>query len=59
MELGFDGFVAIDRSLASVSLKDLKSSSGHQQQYWLLAMKAAWVAKELEGGHAADDTVPD
>ena len=58
MELGFDGFVAMDRSLASVSLEDLESSSGDQQEYWVLAVKAARVAKEL-AEEVAVDTLPD
>ena len=58
MELGFDGFVAMDRSLASVSLEDLESSSGDQQEYWLLAVKAARVAKAL-AAEVAVGTLPD
>ena len=57
MELGYNGFVAMDRPLAPVSLEDLESSSGDQQENWLLAVKAA-LAKELARGHAAVDTVP-
>ena len=41
MELGFDGFVAMDRSLATVALEDLESSNGNQQEYWLLVVRAA------------------
>ena len=60
MELGFDGFVAMDRSLASVALEDLESSNGEQQEYWLLAVRAARVAAALAREQAATaDTVPD
>jgi hypothetical protein len=58
MELGFDGFVAMDQSLATVSLEDLESSGGDQQEYWLLAVKAARVAKQL-AEDATADTQPD
>ena len=58
MELGFDSFVEMDCLLASVSLEDLESSSGDQQEYWVLAVKAARVAKEL-AEEAAVDTLPD
>ena len=60
MELGFDGFVAMDRPLATVELEDLESSSGEQQEYWLLAVRAARVAATLARHQAAAvDTVPD
>ena len=59
MELGLDGFVEMDRSLARVSLEDLESSNGDQQEYWLLAVRAARVAKELAARTAAVDTLPD
>ena len=60
MELGFDGFVAMDRPLATVELEDLESSSGEQQEYWLLAVRAARVAATLARNQvAAVDTVPD
>ena len=42
LELGFDGFMAMDRSLALVTFEDLESSDGEQQEYWLLAVKAEW-----------------
>ena len=58
MQLGFDGFVEMDRSLALVSLEDLESSCGEQQEYWVLAVKAARVAKELAEAVAVD-TLPD
>ena len=58
--LSFEGFVAMDRSLASVALEDLESSNGEQQEYWLLAVRAARVAATLARNQvAAVDTVPD
>ena len=33
MELGFDGFVEMDRSLATVALEDLQLSNGDHQEY--------------------------
>ena len=60
MELGFDGFVAMDRSLATVELEDLESSNGEQQEYWLLAVRAARVAATLTRDQVVTvDTVPD
>ena len=59
MELGFKGFVDMDRLLALVLIEDLESSSGEQQEYWLLAVRAAWGAKTLAEGQAALDTLPD
>ena len=59
LEQGFDGFVAMDRSLASVALEDLESSNGEQQEYWLLAVRAARVAATLaREQEATADTVP-
>ena len=59
MKLGFDGFVTMDRSLAMVALEDLESSNGDQQEYWLLAVRAAKVAVTLARDQVATvDTVP-
>ena len=59
MELGFDGFVAMDRSLALVALEDLESSNGNQQEYWLLAVREARVTATLAREQVATvDTVP-
>ncbi len=60
MQLGFDGFVAMDRSLATVVLEDLEFSNGDQQEYWLLSVRAAQVAATLAREQGATvDTVPD
>ncbi len=57
--LGFEGFLAMDRSLADVRLEDLERSGGEQQEYWLLAVKTARAAKVLSNNYAAVDTQPD
>jgi hypothetical protein len=33
--------------LAEINLNDLESSSGERQEYWLLAIRAAWEASLL------------
>jgi hypothetical protein len=58
MELGFDGFVDMDRSLALVTLEDLESSGSNRQEYWLLAVWAAQMAKTLAAEQAVVDTMP-
>ena len=60
MELGFDGFLDMDRSLASVALEDLEHSGGQNQEYWLAAVRAARVAREIaSGGSAVVEEAPD
>jgi hypothetical protein len=59
LRLGFEGFLDMDRSLADVTLEDLERSGGERQEYWLLAVKAARVAKTLSDSNAAVDTQPD
>ena len=50
----------MDRSLSTIALEDLKSSNGDQQEYWLLAVRAARVAATLARDQEATvDTVPD
>jgi hypothetical protein len=34
--LGFDGFLDMDKSLATVTLEDMEASGGESQEYWLL-----------------------
>ena len=36
-----------DQYLLEINLEDLENSSGEQQEYWLLAIKAAWKAGTL------------
>jgi hypothetical protein len=59
MELGFEAFLAMDCLLANVTLEDLEASDGKQQEYWLLAVRAARKVKVLVEGNAAVDTQPD
>jgi hypothetical protein len=59
MESGFEGFLAMHCSLANVTLEDLEADDGEQQEYWLLAVRAARKAKALIEGNAAVDTQPD
>jgi hypothetical protein len=40
-----------DRYLAEVNLEDLESTSGVNQQYWLLAIRTAREVKRLRGLH--------
>ena len=46
-ELGDEGLLTEDMFLAEVNLEDMEASSGAQQEYWLLAIKAARKAKLL------------
>ena len=59
LRLGFDCFLDMDKSLADVTLEDLERCGGERQEYWLLAVKAARVAKALTNSNAAVDTQPD
>jgi hypothetical protein len=49
-DLGYDGLLEEDQYLAEVNLDDLESSSGKRQEYWLVAIRAAWEACLLRGG---------
>jgi hypothetical protein len=59
MELGFEGFLAVHRSMANVTLEDLEAGDGEQQEYWLLAVRAARKAKALTEGNTAVGMQPD
>ena len=50
MELGFEGFLDMDRSLASVALEDLEHSGGQNQECWLVAVRAARAARAIAAG---------
>ena len=39
--IGYDGFMEEDAFLGECNLNDLKTTSGVEEQYWLLAVKAA------------------
>jgi len=47
MELGDAGLLEEDNWMLEVNLGDLESTSGEQEQYWLMANKAARVAAML------------
>ena len=47
LDAGWEGLLAEDQYLAEINLSDLETSSGEQQEYWLLAIRAARKAKEL------------
>ena len=47
MELGEAGLLEEDNWMLEVNLGDLESTSGEQEQYWLVAIKAAWEAATL------------
>ena len=50
--IGYDGFMEEDAFLGECNLDDLESTSGVEEQYWLLAVKAAWEAASIEGRQA-------
>ena len=58
MEMGFEGFLDMDKSLLKVTLEDLEKGGGERHKYWL-AVKAAWAAKRLVERNATVDTWPD
>jgi hypothetical protein len=47
MELGDAGLLEEDNWMLEVNLGDLESTLGEQEQYWLVAIKAARVAATL------------
>jgi hypothetical protein len=59
MEMGFEGFLDMDKSLARVTLEDLEKGGGERQEYWLLTVKAARAAKRLMAENSTVDTWPD
>jgi hypothetical protein len=48
--IGYDGFMEEDAFLEECNLNDLETTSGVEEQYWLLAVKAAPEASSIEGG---------
>ena len=48
-KIGFDGFLDEDAYLGECNLGDLEITSGKDEQYWLLAVKAAREAAAIEG----------
>ncbi len=59
MEMGFEGFLEMEKLLLTVMLEDLEKGGGERQEYWLMAVKAARAAKRLADGNATVDTLPD
>jgi hypothetical protein len=59
MEMGFEGFLDMDKLLSKVTLEDLEKGGGERQEYWLLAVKADCAAKHLVDRNATVDTQPD
>ena len=54
---GGDGLLALDSYLMEVNLGEITESTGAQHEYWLLAIKAAWVAGQIaQEAHARDGT---
>jgi hypothetical protein len=47
-EIGFEGFLKEDAYLGECNLGDLEDTSGTNEQYWLLAVKAAREAVAIE-----------
>ena len=47
LELGEEGLGEEVRFLLEINLDDLDTSSGEDQTYWLLALEAAWDARQL------------
>ncbi len=48
-EMGMEGLMKEDQYLAEVNLEDLESTTGKRQEYWLIAIRAAWDASILQG----------
>ena len=46
---GFSNFLEEDGFLGKCNLNDLENTSGIEEQYWLLAVKAAQEAVQIEG----------
>jgi hypothetical protein len=47
LELGTTGLLEEDQWLVEVNLEDMESTAGEQEEYWLMAMKAAREAATL------------
>jgi hypothetical protein len=48
-EMGYGGLLEEDQYLAEVNLEDVDTSSGEQQEYWLVAIRAVREAGALQG----------
>ncbi len=52
MEMGSDGLLDKDLWMMEVNLKDLETTSGEQEEYWLVTIRAAREAATLTRQHA-------
>ena len=50
IELGKEGLITRDQYLLGVNLKDLETTSGEEQAYWLLQLQAAMRESVLRQG---------
>jgi hypothetical protein len=57
LELGEEGLGEEDRFLLEINLDDLDTSSGEDQTYWLLALEAARVARQLRLSQSGETAV--
>ncbi len=48
IELGEEGLEASNYYLLEVNYKDLETTSGEEQHYWLLEIQAAWQEFQLQ-----------
>ena len=48
MERGKEGLLEEDHWMMEVNLGDMETTSGEQEEYWLLAIRAARVAATIE-----------
>jgi hypothetical protein len=48
LETGGNGLLEEDQWMMEVNLRDLENTSGEQEQYWLVAIKAAQEAARLK-----------
>ena len=56
-DLGYAGLLEEDKYLVDVNLEDMKTTAGECQQYWLLAIKTAQMAKLLQEQQGRQQTV--
>ena len=54
-EMGYNGLLQEDQYLAEVNLEDVETSSGGQQEYWLVTIRAVREAGALRGVPQPDE----
>jgi hypothetical protein len=52
-EIGMEGLMEENQYFVEVNLEDLESTMGERQEYWLVAICAAWEASILQEQHIA------